>query len=447
MKVKITGYAWMSKDDLTPLQVEGIKHALTIWPQFSKDYPPEDPKPVLLYKEYQNLIGLTPEFFLQNRKPHHDIEYAYTTGDKSGWEELAFKAKLRDEQSAALKALIDYWKDPNHLGCMVQAPTGWGKTVFACGVMAALQVPTLVVVHKEFLMDQWKERIQQFLPDAKIGHIQGDVCDYKGKHVVLAMVHSLAQRTDYPLDMYSYFGMMLVDEAHRIGAVTWAPVPGMFPTRYKLALTATPRRKDGCEAAFEIGIGPIVFRGKELRLKPKIKKVYSDFGLVVSPKLNPKLIKKQLLLKFLCASKKRNAQIVGLIGQAVMAGRKCLVLSERIQHLELLRDLLKETWKGPGPAPTAGMYIGGMKDSEYEESKECQILFATAQLVSEGFDLPALDTLFLTTPMSDVEQAVGRILRPSEGKKDPIVVDIRDDKVGICKRAGEQRDSLYDRIA
>ena len=97
-------------------------------------------------------------------------------------------------------------------------------------------------------------------------------------------------------------------------------------------------------------------------------------------------------------------------------------------------------------APSTGRYVGGMTQAERDESAKCQVIFATSQFASEGLDIPALDTLFLTTPMSDVEQAVGRILRAFEGKKDPIVVDIRDDKVAKFKRAGESRDKFFKRI-
>jgi intein/homing endonuclease len=319
------------------------------------------------------------------------------------------------------------------------------NTVFGCALMAKLQVPTLVIVHKEFLMSQWRERIEQFLPGAKIGYAQGDICDYHGKHVVIGMVHSLGARK-YPLDFYRWPGLTITDEMHRIGAATWAPVPSRFPTRYRLGLSATPRRKDGAENVFYWSLGPIVFSAKEQRMKPKVRRVQTDFKLVATPKLNPALITKQLLLKFLCASTKRNKQIVDQIILAVQAGRKCIVLSERLEHLKKLEELLAANWPPPSPPPTTGQYVGGMEEEDLNESKTKNVIFATSQFVSEGFDLPALDTLFLTTPMSDVEQAVGRILRPFEGKKDPVVVDFIDGAIALCVRNSESREKLYERI-
>lgn len=132
---------------------------------------------------------------------------------------------------------------------------------------------------------------------------------------------------------------------------------------------------------------------------------------------------------------------------AIEAGRKIIVLSERLKHLFAIESELKRSWTGKGPVPTTGFYIGGQTEDQLEEAAQAQCILATYQFAAEGLDIPALDTVFLATPMGDVEQAVGRILRQHEGKKEPIVVDFRDDKVGKFKRYGESRDKLYRRIA
>jgi superfamily II DNA or RNA helicase len=446
MKVTVSSYAWLPKAELTIVQQQALKAKLTIVPRKVGNHPGPPPAPVYLFKETDQLLGIAREFFSANRKEHHEVDLQVTGGDKTAWSDLSFAATLRSEQAQALEVLAHEY-GTGRLGAMIRASPGWGKTVFACALMAKLQVPTLVIVHKEFLMKQWKERIEQFLPDAKVGICQGDVCDFEGKHVVIAMVHSLSQRT-YPLEFLRWPGLMIVDECHRIGAATWAPVPAYFPTRYRLGLSATPRRKDGAENVFFYHLGPIIFSAKEQRMHPKIRKVYSDFHLAATDRLNPALISKPLLLRFLCASTKRNEQIIEQLRLAVISGRKILVLSERLEHLTTLEQMLKDSWGNfsKTPAPTTGQYVGGMKEEDYEESSGCQVIFATAQLVSEGFDLPALDTLFLTTPVSDAEQAVGRILRPFEGKKEPVVVDFRDDRVGLCLRAAEYREKLYAKI-
>jgi len=320
------------------------------------------------------------------------------------------------------------------------------NTVLACAIISELKTPTLVIVHKEFLLNQWKERIEQFLPDAKIGLIQQDVCDYKDKHIVLGMVHTLAGR-EFPQDILSYFGLVIADEVHRIGAFTWAKAPPKFSARFRIGLSATTKRKDRADNVFLYHIGPIYFESREIRLTPKIRRVYSNFAVASTPRFNPALAPRALLVKFLCANKTRNAQIIEQLIQAVQAGRKVLVLSERLKHLDELEKLLNFSWRAEyGPRPTTGKYVGGMSEEALEESETKQVIFATVQYAAEGLDIAPLDTLFLTTPMVDVTQAVGRILRPYEGKKDPVVVDFKDDRVPMFKNFAEARERNYKKI-
>jgi superfamily II DNA or RNA helicase len=195
---------------------------------------------------------------------------------------------------------------------------------------------------------------------------------------------------------------------------------------------------------FRYHIGRVLFGATERRLKPKVRRVWTNFRVVKTERFNPALVSRSILVRFLCASRARNRLIVQQLKLAVEAGRKVLVLSERLNHLEALEAALAREMGSE--APSTGRYVGGMSAEERDESAKCRVIFATKQLASEGLDIPALDTLFLVTPMADVEQAVGRILRTFEGKKDPVVVDFRDDKVGKFKRAGESRDKFYRRI-
>lgn len=317
------------------------------------------------------------------------------------------------------------------------------NTVVALAIAAELRLPTLVVVHKEFLMDQWVERIEKFLPAARVGRVQQDLCDFRGKTIVMGMVHSLGGGQAYPDDLWTWPGLVITDECHRIGARTWAPVPAKFPARYRLGFTATPRRKDGADDVFWQHIGPLLFSGKEERLKPAVKRVWTGFKLVQTDRFNPNLAPKSLLTRFLCASRYRNDMIVDQIVQALVAGRKCLILSERLKHLQDLEDQLRKVWpKGSGEI-TTGQYVGGRTKDQLARAAEARAIFATIQYAAEGLDIPALDTLFLTTPMSDVEQAVGRIQRPFPDKKDPIVVDFRDDSIPMFEAMGVKRDKFY----
>jgi len=447
VKVVIDAWAWLPKSELTLVQLQALKHTLTIQPKKVGDHPGDEKDPIELFIDDGERIGIPREYFLGNRKLGHELDLRMTEGDRERWAgSLSFSGSLRDEQERAVSFAIDKLKG-GRTGGIIRAVPGWGKTVAACALIARLDVPTLVVVHKEFLVNQWQERIEQFLPGAKVGRVQQDECDFVGKHIAIGMVHSLGAR-EYPKAFFEWPGLMVVDECHRIGAETWAPVPARFRARYRVGFSATPRRKDGADNVFFYHLGEVLYASKEQRLKPLIRRVYTDFHLVKTERFNPNLAPKSIKLSFLCGSDPRNKLILDRLIMALEAGRKVLVLSERLKHLRTLESELRRNWpSAKGPVPSTGYYIGGQSEDYLDRASEAQCIFATVQFAAEGLDIPALDTLFLTTPLGDVEQAVGRILRPYEGKKDPIVVDFRDDRVTQFKKMGESRDKLYGRIA
>lgn len=450
MKVVIGEWAWLRRSDLSSTQVEALKDALTVRPRKVGDHPGPSPEPIHLFADdpETDRFGVPREYFLARQKPHHEVEYQLTEGDKSTWPgPLTFKGKLREEQERAVSTWISEAQSGAHLGGLIRAGCGAGKTVMACALIARLQVPVLVVVHKAFLLRQWQERISQFLPDSKVGIVQQNECDFVGKHVAIGMVHSLADHA-YPPELFNWPGLVIVDEVHRIGAATWAPVPARFRARYRLGLSATPRRKDGADNVFLYHIGEVLYTSTEQRMRPKIRRVPTEFQLVRTERFNPNLAPKSLKLNFLCRSEERNELIRARLVQALEAGRKVIVLSERLKHLHDLEEALKKKWpESKGPVPSTDFYVGGRSEDDLDVAAEARCIFATFQFAAEGLDIPSLDTLFLATPVADAEQAVGRILRPFEGKKEPIVVDFRDDRVTQFKKNGESRDKLYTRIA
>lgn len=447
MLVTVDSWAWLDLNQLDPAKVFDLKRLLTLHPRKVGDHPGPAPEPLKLFTEKPGFLGVPREFFLKS-KARHEVLYHLTEGDKSTWPgDLTLQAELRPEQVLALNVVAGKLTNGD-LGGILRAPPGWGKTVWACALMAKLQVPTLVVVHKEFLLTQWRDRIQQFLPSAKIGICQQNDCEYGHRHVVIGMVQSLSQK-GYPSLFYQWPGLVLTDEVHRIGAETWSQVPPQFRSRWRVGLSATPRRKDGCEDVFLHHIGPLLFTAREQRLLPKIKRVWTSFKLVRTEHFDPEMASRAILLRILCKDADRNHQVVEQLVKAAQVGRKILILSERLAHLDLLRELFDRMWTKTTeglPLPSHGLYVGGMDEDSLRASSECQLIFATSQMVSEGLDIPALDTLALTTPLADIEQAVGRILRPWPGKKEPIVVDFIDRCPSKYVRMADMRERQYRQI-
>jgi len=444
VRVEVGGYAWLPKSELSAEQVVNLERLLTVYPTKASDIPGDPPEPIYLYEHNGAYLGVPREFFYKHKKAVHNVDLRVTEGSDD-WSPADFVGTLRSEQQSAVDSMISQF-GAGRLGGIFQAKPGYGKTVVALATAVRLNMPTLVVVHKEFLMDQWIERIRTFVPGAKVGKVQQSECDFRGKTFVLGMVHSLSGNSSYPDELWQWPGCVIFDEVHRVAARTWCPVPAKFLAKYRLGISATLRRKDGADAVFWENIGPVIFEAHEERLVPVIKRVWSTFSLSKTDRFNPHLAPQSLLLRFLCASRERNDLIAGQVVAAVRAGRKCLVLSGRLNHLEALEVLIRKLWPAATGGESVGWYVGGRSKGQLIEAAKAKVIFGTIQYCSEGLDIPSLDTLFLTTPMSDVEQAVGRILRPSDGKKNPIVVDIRDDMVPMFEAMGKKRERFYQRF-
>jgi len=173
--------------------------------------------------------------------------------------DLKFEGTLRDYQEPVVNKFIDYVKNETTLGGLLELPCAWGKTSASLYVCSQLQKKTLVIVHKEFLMNQWIERIKQFIPTAKIGKIQGKIIDIEGKDIVICMLQSLVIK-EYPSTLFDCFGFTIIDEVHHISSETFSNALFKIVTKYMLGLSATMIRKDGTTKVFKMFLGEVVHK-------------------------------------------------------------------------------------------------------------------------------------------------------------------------------------------
>ena len=394
---------------------------------------------------YENLSSDLLESALDLRESGSDIQVTFDE------EQQAQRPDLKIRQDKLIESFLDNLQSPKNPHCsgMAAARCGCGKTVVASKMIAKLGKTALVLVHKEFLMKQWIERLLQFtdLRREDIGIVQKDKCEFEGKKVVIAMIQSLLRETRYTEDFYSWTGVIFVDECHRIGAPQFNKSIPQFSAKLRIGLTATPRRGDGLQGVFEQQLGPVIAQmsgGNEIL--PKIYQIPYDIHVPESLYIwrqDGKIKKKFLgkLVSLLALVEKRNEWIVKEISRAASAGRKVLVFSDRRDQLKIINELLAST----APTYTTGFYVGGMSEKALEKAETCDIILSTFQMAKEGLDIPAVDTLFLVTPKSDVEQSVGRILRYHSDKKEPIVVDIVD-TVQMCLDFAKSRLRIYTKL-
>lgn len=341
-----------------------------------------------------------------------------------------------------------------------------GKTVMAAWLLAQLGRKACVLVHAGFLMDQWRDTFLDLtdLTEDDLGLVQQAKCDWEGKKVVMAMVESLVGEREYPQEMFDSFGVVVCDEVHRHGAVEWSRAAAMFPARTRIGLSATPRRGDGLWDVIRWHVGDVLVK-EEGGGAATVYQVGTGVGLprdVYEGRGRAK-INLARLINALTRIGSRNDLIVDEVIRAVKAGRRPLVLSHRLEHLDTLSAMFELLWDGDHPdsdeTRTAkavmgeepddflvGKYVGGMKKAQIERSRRCRVVFGTYQYAKEGLDDPSLDTLFLATPASDVEQAAGRILRDHPDKKGPLIVDFVDDRTGPCVGFARRRERQYKRL-
>jgi superfamily II DNA or RNA helicase len=422
----------MYKDCMSVQEQAHVRQSLTVRP-YVPNSPVQAPSfPV--YLESQNKLYV-PRYYGVDTYGAPD-ETRLSSGERIA---LRFAGALRDYQEEIVECFLDSVGGARG-GGLLEIPCGRGKTVMALRIIAALRKKTLIIVHKGFLMNQWKERIEQFLPDARIGIIQGQVVDIEDKDIVIGMLQSLSLKT-YPVGMFDTFGFTVVDECHHISSEVFCRSLQAIVTPYTLGLSATMNRKDGLTRVFKMFLGDIIYseqRKAEDDVLVRAIQYTSDDPQYAETKYdwrgNPML---SSMLSNACKHAPRTAFIGRVIRQELREkpGQQVMVLA---QQKNILVDLSKDL-QGT-PEFTCGFYVGGMKESDLKSTETRAVILATYAMAAEALDIKTLTTLVLATPRTDITQAVGRILRVKHER--PLVLDIVDSH-GVFQRQWAKRCAYY----
>jgi len=311
------------------------------------------------------------------------------------------------------------------MGVLV-APAGAGKTTMAMVAIARRRQPALFLVHTRELAQQALRAAERVLglDPGEVGMIGGGKWNI-GERLTIALVQSL--QAEIPDELAGHVGHVVVDECHHAPADAFSRVVGQLPARYLLGLSATPYRRDGLDAVIGYFLGPVVASMDERTLADRLIKphiIKRETGI------SPRGDSFTELVSRLTTTSARNALIVGDVADAVAAGRRCLVLSDRVEHARALTTLLQG--KGLAAAALHGQQ-GKRQRAQVVAAAgagELDVVVATCSLVGEGFDCPSLSALFLATPVSYVGrivQYIGRVSRTAPGKTDALVYDYCDD--------------------
>lgn len=345
-----------------------------------------------------------------------------------------FKGKLKKEQNIAYKDIIE--KDFG----ILSAPTAFGKTVLATKIISKRKVSTLILLHRKQLAEQWKEKIKEFL-NIDCGIIGGGKNKPTGI-IDVAIMQSLIKREDIE-EFLSNYGQLIVDECHHLAAYKFEQIAKFFRGKYIIGLTATYERKDGHHPIIQMQCGEIVHKVNPAKkaFKNIIKTCFTDFDYVYSPQdldIND-------IYQSIVNNENRNKQIVEDIINANRENRSCIILSERVEHIEKLANMLRKEINN------LFVITGNMKNKDIkiilQKIKEVSLtenitILSTGKYIGEGFDEARLDTLFLTMPISwkgTLTQYAGRLNRDYEGKKSVIIYDYADIKVPVLEKMYKKR--------
>jgi superfamily II DNA or RNA helicase len=362
--------------------------------------------------------------------------------------EANFEGQLRPYQEDAVASIAA------HDDGLLCAPTAFGKTAVAAWLIGKRKVSTLVLVHRQQLLDQWQERLAMFLgaPLNSIGQIGGGKSE-RTRSIDVAVIQSLYRKNEVK-DFVAEYGQVIVDECHHISAFTFEQVMKQVKARFVVGLTATPTRKDGHHPIIYMQCGPIRYSmsartmTESTPFEHQVIPRHTDFRMPAE--MTDLAI--QDVYAALINDSARNAMIAADLRQALTGGRSPLLLTGRKEHLQFFATELE------GFATHIFVLKGGMGKKQRRTTAEAlasvpendsRVIIATGSYIGEGFDDARLDTLFLAMPISwkgTLQQYVGRLHRLHDGKRVVRVYDYVDPNVPMLARMYERRLKGYDAI-
>ena len=450
------GYS-IYKEDLNAKQIENIKKKLMIKPcnmgggggfggAGEKEYP--------IYRESNTRLYM-PRYYGEEifGKPK---EIKLSGGDKIN-DDVVFAEKLRPNQIAPVEEYLKRINISAELddgsggggGGLLELPCAYGKTVISLYIISQIRRKTLVIVNKTDLLNQWVTRIQQFLPNARIGRLQGDIIDIHDKDIVIGMLQSISKK-DYPMEVFSSFGFSIFDEVHHISSEMFSCALFKIVTKYTLGLSATMDRKDGTTFVFKYFLGDVAFKGENTeQFDVEVRGMIFSVNDAVFNETetncrgDPQFSR---MISKLCDYRLRTEFILNIVKNLVAESptKQILILAHNRCLIKTLHEKLAECFTEMNTrnnsAYSVGLYIGGMKQAILDENRSKLVLVGSYALASEGLDIKTLSTLVLATPKTDIIQVVGRILRSREHK--PLVVDIID-KQDLFQKQWAKRRAYY----
>lgn len=349
--------------------------------------------------------------------------------------------KLRKNQQTAVRAMS------KHDAGILHAPTAFGKTVTAIGMITKRKANTLILVHSRQLLDQWRERLKSFLPDTDVGIIGGGKKKPTGV-VDIATYQSLINKKDNTVsEIVQDYGHVIVDECHHVSAPRFEMVLNEVRAKYVLGLTATPERQDGHQKIIFMAAGPIRHKVKssteeKFEQQVVVHQLYDNPPRqLINSEERPKISD---AYRWIMENDERTQRIINDVLACLEQSKHPIVLTERREHAETINAMLVD--REVDSVVLKGAMRATDRKAVEEQLPTAQVVVATGKYVGEGFDLPRLDTLFLAMPIAwkgSLAQYAGRIHRESDGKDRVTIYDYVDCSLPMLQRMFNKREKSY----
>jgi superfamily II DNA or RNA helicase len=421
--------------------IESAKKELTVEPALTCKFGKKDPNARFkVYQENDNYLCV-PKYYGIKKCGNPELNKEIK-GTKI---KIKFNGTLRPHQLEIVDKVVPHIK--TYSGGVLCLPCAAGKTVLSLYLASKFKVKTLVIVHKTFLLNQWKERAEQFT-NAKIGIIQQNKIEIADNDIVIGMLQSIAKEK-YDPEIFRDFGLVIFDEAHHAPSQYFSKALPLIASKLTIGLSATPKRNDKLEKVLYWYFGDIMYQTKTEENNTVLVNVinytiehekFREYKMYTGDVNRPKTINKITTIG------RRNKFIIDMLVDTVKENtkRKVLILSDRIEHLHTLKKRL-DSRNTDEDIITSDFYIGGMKQKALKVSETCMVIFASYGMAAEALDIPDLNTLFMVTSRRDVVQAVGRVIRKIDLEVRPTIYDFTDQLPSFI-RQGNNRIKLYKKM-